>query len=194
MVEQVEETRLRSLAYDFEEATRDADLHQYDPSTPRILRVVDRIAEGAGVAIMVVITLLIFANATGRYTMGMPLVWADELVIALMPWLTMTGLFLSVRRGSVIRIEYFFYRLPPSLRPATQTFTSLLSAIAFTYLAFYSLQLLQLFGSDLSPYLRIRDGWFTSALLIGSIASSLVFLVQAFITWRDRGGSRAQPS
>ena len=44
------------------------------------------------------------------------LIWAEEVVLLLVPWLAMTGVFLAVRRGTMIRIEYFFEKLPGSLK------------------------------------------------------------------------------
>ena len=172
-------------AFNPQEEDLDSDLHEYDPSAPRILRVIDGICEVMGVAAMLVVTGLIFVNALGRYLLSSPLNWADELVIALIPWLAMTGLFLSIRRGSVIRIEYFFNKLPARIQPAVTVFVTIVSAAALLQLAYYSFQYVSLFGRDLTPYLRLPRGYFTSAFLIGAGAAAIVFLFSSYSAIRE---------
>jgi TRAP-type C4-dicarboxylate transport system permease small subunit len=96
-------------------------------------------------------------------------------VIALIPWLAMTGVFLSVRRRRVIRIDYFVERLPQPLRAATTVFGSVLAAAAFVYLAYHSFDYVALFGGDPTTYLELPTGWFTSAMVIGAAASAIAF-------------------
>ncbi|NJO37853.1 MAG: TRAP transporter small permease [Rhizobiales bacterium] len=127
-----------------------------------------------------------FLNAVGRYVFASAIVWAEELVIALIPWLAMTGVFLSVRRRGVIRIDYFVERLPGRVRVPVSVFASVLSAAAFVYLARYSLDYVTFFGGDLTTYLELPTGWFTSAMAIGAAASALAFIAEPFS--RDRGG------
>jgi TRAP-type C4-dicarboxylate transport system permease small subunit len=168
----------------------DPEPEHNEAETSRVLRVVDAIWEAAGVAAMVTAMLLIFGNASARYLLAKSIPWADEVVIGLIPWIAMIGLYLSIRRGSVIRIEYFFQKLPESLRPAFVLFTTLLSAAAFVQLAFYSFQYVSFFGKDLTPYLGIMRGWFTSAMVFGAGATALLFAAQALAPLLRRRGSK----
>lgn len=149
--------------------------------TSRIMRIVDTAWEAAGAATMITATVLIFLNASARYLAAKSIPWADEVVIGLIPWIAMIGLYLSIRRGSVIRIEYFFLKLPAALRAPLVLFTTLVSAAAFVQLAVYSFQYVNFFGRDLTPYLGMMRGWFTSALLIGAVATVLLLLGQALM-------------
>jgi TRAP-type C4-dicarboxylate transport system permease small subunit len=149
------------------------------PGATGILRAIDMVWEAAGALAMVTATLLVFANAVARYLLAKSIPWADEVVIGLIPWIAMIGLYISIRRGSVIRIEYFFLRLPARFRPTLVVATALLSAGAFVHLALYSLQYLSFFGRDLTPYLGIMRGWFAASLLVGAASVAALFLAQA---------------
>jgi TRAP-type C4-dicarboxylate transport system permease small subunit len=156
-------------------ATKDAELSDPDLGASPVDRFVNRIAEVLGVAVLVTLILLVFSNAASRYAIGHSFVWADELVISLMPWLGMLGMFLSIRRRQVIRIDYFVGKMPPALGRAFVLFADILSAAVFLYVAVISFQYLQLFGSDKTVYLRIPAGWFSSALAIGAGAAALAY-------------------
>ncbi|MDH3663599.1 MAG: TRAP transporter small permease [Alphaproteobacteria bacterium] len=158
-------------------AGRDQELHDPDAGRSPVDRWINRIAEVIGVAVIATIVALIFLNAVGRYAFAAPILWAEELVIALIPWLAMTGVFLSVRRRAVIRIDHFSNMMPSQLRSPLSIFGSVLASAAFVYLAIHSFDYVTLFGGDPTTYLELPTGWFTSAMLIGAAASALAFLV-----------------
>jgi TRAP-type C4-dicarboxylate transport system permease small subunit len=159
-------------------------VHEFGP----IDRAVNRIAEVAGAFILALFAVLVFVNAVSRYLLNFSFVWADELIIALMPWLGMCGMFLAIRRRQVIRIDYFAEKLPPRARTAARLFAGIISAAAFMYLAVVAFEYLQLFGSDRTIYLKLKSGWFTSALVIGSAAAAAAYAVD---TWRQARASAA---
>ena len=112
------------LAGRIAEASRRQELRDPDEGLGLVDRAVNRVAEIIGVSALAIIVLTIFANAVGRYAFNWSIIWAEELVLLLVPWLAMTGVFLSVRRGTMIRIEYFFEKLPgPSADPSVRSGT-----------------------------------------------------------------------
>jgi len=148
-------------------------------------RIVNAVAEVAGVAVFAAIVVLIFANALGRYVAGASLIWAEELVIALIPWLAMTGMFLAIRRRQVIRIEAFTAMLPPRLQQLLAVAVPLVAAAALTVLAYHGFTYVTLFGGDRLVYLGLPRGWFTAAMVVGAGACALAFLVEAWWRWRQ---------
>ena len=174
----------RQLAERLGRAGRDQELHDPDADRPAVDRWINKVAEVIGVAVIATIVALIFLNAVGRYAFSASILWAEELVIALIPWLAMTGVFLSVRRRSVIRIDHFVAMMPLGLGSALSIFGSVLASAAFVYLAIHSFDYVTLFGGDPTTYLELPTGWFTSAMLIGAAASALAFLADIFR--RDR--------
>ncbi len=171
-------------------ASRRQELRDPDEGLGRMDRAVNRIAEIMGVAALGAIVLTIFANAAGRYIFNASIIWAEELVLLLVPWLAMTGVFLSVRRGTMIRIDFFFEKLPRALRRPLGPLGHLFSACVLTFLAGVSVQYILLFGSDRALYLEVPRSYSSSALVIGGLASALAFLV---VLVRERRRARRNP-
>jgi TRAP-type C4-dicarboxylate transport system permease small subunit len=162
-----------------EEASRAADFLEYDRGLGRLDRTINLIAEIAGVAIFVTILGLVFLNAVGRYALGFTFIWGDEIVLSLLPWLGMTGMFLAIRRRQVIRIEFFASLLPrPAYRVLTIT-ASVFAAAVFLWLAVVSTRYVGLFGGDRLIYLPVDKIWFMSAMVIGPALAVLAYLVVA---------------
>jgi TRAP-type C4-dicarboxylate transport system permease small subunit len=166
------------LSEQMDAATQTADMVDIGENEPPFDRYVNAIAEILGVAVLVVFATVVFVNAVGRYAGNFALVWGDEVVISLMPWLGMCGMFLSIRRRQIIRIDYFTDKLPPRTRTAATFFANVLSAAMFVYLAIVSLDFVQLFGGDRTIYLQIPTGLFTSSLVIGSLGAALAYGIE----------------
>ena len=176
------------LAGRIAEASRRQELHDPDEGLGPVDRAVNRVAEIIGISALAVIVLTIFANAVGRYAFNWSIIWAEELVLLLVPWLAMTGVFLSVRRGTMIRIEYFFEKLPRALRRPLGPLGHLFSACILTFMAGISVQFVLLFGFDRALYLEIPRMYSSSALVVGGFASALAFL--AVLVREHRGARR----
>jgi TRAP-type C4-dicarboxylate transport system permease small subunit len=174
-----------SLAHAVGEQTRASELADPDADLATFDRMVNRVAETFGVLILALLVGLVFVNAFSRYLLGRSFIWGDELIIAIIPWLAMSGLFLAVRRRQVIRIDYFVAKLPSGPRRAARLFSELLSALVLGYLAWVSLGYVQLFGADLTVYLKLPTGIFSVSFVIGPALAALAYLVTS---WRDARG------
>ena len=164
------------LAEQIGEATRRHEFEDFDAGLGPIDRAINRLVEVLGVAVLVTMVITIFCNAVGRYAFDAHLIWAEELVLMLMPWLAMTGTFLAVRRGTMIRIDFFYQRLPRVLRRPIALAGYALCVVMLAFLGVISTRFVSLFGSDPSPYLDIATGWSTIALVIGGFGVSVAFL------------------
>jgi TRAP-type C4-dicarboxylate transport system permease small subunit len=171
------------LAQAITKASIDAELSNSVDETG-IDKWINAVVEFFGVLVLAAITLLVFANAFLRYTFNSGIIWADEVVIALVPWLAMLGMFLSVRRREIIRIGFLIERLTPRSRRLLLIMTELASTVAFGYLTIVSFSYLSLFGADRSVYLSLSKGWFTSAMCIGAGLVCLAFLAEAVMHFR----------
>ena len=158
------------------EATREQELQRQDVGLGAVDRTINRAVEVIGVALLVTIVATIFCNAFGRYVFDAHLLWAEELVLLLLPWLAMTGTFLAVRRGTMIRIDFFYERLPAGIRKPLALVGYALCVAALAFLGVISTRFVTLFGGDPSPYLDIATGWSTVALAIGGFAVAAAFL------------------
>ncbi len=164
------------LAEQIGDVTREQELADPDAGLGTVGRTVNRIVEVIGVAVLVTIVATIFVNAFGRYAFDAHLLWAEELVLLLMPWLAVTGTFLAVRRGTMIRIDFFFEQLPVALRRPLALLGYGLCIAMLCFLGVISTQFVSLFGADASPYLDIPTGWSTVALALGGFAAAGAFL------------------
>ncbi|HSR55446.1 MAG TPA: TRAP transporter small permease [Alphaproteobacteria bacterium] len=164
------------LAEQIGEAARRHELEDLDAGLGPVDRAVNRVVEVLGVSVLVAIVVTIFCNAVGRYAFDAHLIWAEELVLMLMPWLAMTGTFLAVRRGTMIRIDFFYSRLPYALRRPVALAGYALCVVMLTFLGVISSRFVSLFGGDPSPYLDIATGWSTIALAVGGFAVAVAFL------------------
>jgi len=175
-----------SLADQIAEAGRRLELHDPDRALPPFERWINRTVEALGALVLCAIVGVVFSNAVARYAFNTSFLWAEELVLLLVPWLAMTGVFLSVRRGTMIRIEYFFERLPRKVRGPVANIGYLINIAVLVFMGWVSLDFLKLFGSDVSPYLDIATGWSTSALAFGGFGAALAFVVAFHHEWRER--------
>lgn len=170
-------------------AQRPSELRDPDADMSPFGRGINRFAEFVGVVILSVVVLLVFSNAVSRYAFGTAIIWSDEVVIDLMPWLGMIGLFLSIRRREVIRIGHFIEGLPSRVKSSIELFVTVLSAAVFTYLAIVSFNYVSMFGGDRSVYLDLPAYWFTSALVIGAAGSAIAYLVDLIPGLRAKSSS-----
>ena len=164
------------LADQIGEATRRQEFEDFDAGLGPVDRTINRMAEIMGVSVLMVIVVTIFANAIGRYAFDAHLIWAEELVLMLMPWLAMTGTFLAVRRGTMIRIDFFYWRLPRAVRRPVALIGYALCVVMLAFLGVISTRFVSLFGADPSPYLNIAKGWSTVALVVGGFGVAVAFL------------------
>lgn len=176
------EPHLSEIAKQLDEAVKEAELSDPDEGKHWVDRSVNRLVEFAGVCVLTSIVLLVFFNAAGRYTLGLTFIWADEVVLGLLPWLGMLGMFLSVRRRQIIRIEFFVKLFPPGMHTGMSILGSVIAAAAFVYLGIISIQYLQLFGGDRTIYLRLEKGWFMSAMVIGPALAAVAYVLMVIET------------
>jgi TRAP-type C4-dicarboxylate transport system permease small subunit len=177
----------QELAALVEQATREIELQDPDAGASRFDRIVNRTAELFGVLLLAVLTGLVFLNASTRYLFKHSFIWGDELIIAIIPWVAMSGLFLAIRRRNVIRIDFFVDKFWPGPRKLFRLAGELLSAIVFLYLAWVSVEYVYRFGGDRLIYLQWPTGLFSASFVIGPFLAALAYLVTFWREARGRG-------
>ena len=172
------------LARQVDAATREAELQDLDAGRSRFDRAINAVAEALGVAVLLTIVFVVFLNALGRYALGFVFIWGYELVLSLLPWLGMMGMFLSIRRRQIIRIDFFIGRLGGKTASVLNFATHMFAAATFLWLGIVSLQYLNFFGGDRTIYLGLQKGWFMAAMVVGPAIASIAYLgllVQAYL-------------
>ncbi len=176
------------LSEQIAEATRRQELADPDRGLPFLDRAVNRFVEIIGGGVLCTIVGTIFVNAVSRYAFNYSFNWVEELVIYLTPWLAMTGLFLAIRRGTMIRIDYFYEKFAPATRRPIGLFGNIVSVGILCFLGGISFNYVTLFGGDLTVHMRFFKGFSTSALMVGGFGAALAFL--AVLVREARRGNR----
>ena len=177
---------MKNLSEKIEEATKRLELADPDENSGLVDKGVNRLVEAVGVSVLVMIVVVIFANAFSRYALNYSFSWAEELVQMSMPWLAMTGVFLSVRRGTMIKIDYFFEKIPERCQPAIAYFGYSLNILILMSMAVVSLEFVFLFGGDEALYVGLPTGFSTSALVWGMAGAAMAYFAEFFQVWRKR--------
>jgi TRAP-type C4-dicarboxylate transport system permease small subunit len=182
-----------SLADQVGQLNQTLELTDPDINASRFDRTLNRIVEFIGVTVLAIVAVLVFVNATARYLFNAAIHGSPEIVISLIPWLAMSGVFLSVRRRELIRLGYYSFGLSPKVRSVVDFFIGILSAATFVLVAFYSFEYFQLFGGDTTTYFKIPTGWFSIAMVLGAAGAAIAFLVNAFQDYRARRRQSGEP-
>ena len=174
------------LAGKIEAATRKIELQDPDEGLPLLSHVINHIVEIIGVTVLCSIVLVVFVNAVSRYTIGYSFVWAEESVQMAIPWLAMTGVFLSVRRGTMIRVDFFFEKIPLRFQGLVAKLGYVVNIGVLLGMAWASLDFVMQFGGDVALYMEIPVGWSTSALVWGAAGAAMAYTAELHATWRNR--------
>ena len=177
---------LKNLSAKIDAANRKLELLDPDEGKGFVDKCVNRMVEAVGVSVLVMIVIVIFANAFSRYALNYSFSWAEELVQMSMPWLAMTGVFLSVRRGTMIKIDYFFEKIPARYQATIAYFGYTLNILVLLVMAIVSLEFVFLFGGDEALYVSVPTGFSTSALVWGMAGAAMAYSAEFFRVWRDR--------
>ncbi|NNK79494.1 MAG: TRAP transporter small permease [Litoreibacter sp.] len=174
------------IAAKIDETARRMELSDPDADLPVADRIINRIVEIIGVSALVAMVAVIFANATSRYLLNYSFSWAEEMVQMSMPWLAMTGVFLSVRRGTMIRIDFFFQKIPARLQPTVAYAGYVVNVCVLAFMAYVSLDFVRLFGGDVALYVQLPMGVSTSALVFGTAGAAMAYLAEFYREWHQR--------
>ena len=88
------------------------------------------------------------------------------------------NLFLAIRRKTVIRIDYFFEKLPGHIKRPLNILSQLLCAAIFAYVAWLGFKHFLAFGHDTTPYLGLPVGIFTISTFFGGVFASIAFILE----------------
>ena len=181
---------MKKLSEKIDDANRRMELRDPDENAGFLDKCVNRVVEAVGVSVLVLIVAVIFANAFSRYALNFSFTWAEELVQMSMPWLAMTGVFLSVRRGTMIKIDYFFEKIPFRCQPIVAYFGYALNISILLTMAIVSLEFVFLFGGDEALYVSVPTGFSTSALVWGMAGAAMAYFAEFSRVWRGKKSSQ----
>jgi len=153
------------------------------PAPIMLRRIGDRMAQlcvvVAGVALLTIVVVN-GANVIGRYFLGAPISWAEELMLFLMVLVVFAGAATVTWRGAHIRIEIFVVWLPPSWRRAAAFVTGFLAISVLLVLSVVSFQVVStLYAFDQRSDALELPVWIPqSSVTIGSALMAVMILLR----------------
>lgn len=102
-----------------------------------IIRMCERIGLALAGTSLIVVMLLVSADAASRYLLGHPIPWSIELVsYYLMVMVAYLGAADTFRRGDHIQLDLFLGRMSPRTKAWTGLFCNFLAAMTFAIIAY----------------------------------------------------------
>ena len=165
-------------------ATKELLLSETPRSRFKVVAAVDSLAEAVGALLMLGITAILFVGTLSRYLFNNPLTWVSEIAPQSIVWVSVVGMYISLRRQDLLIVQVLTRRLSLVNRMRWTIATDLISTVVMCILAWFGYRYLQQFGSDLTPLLRIPKGIFMTAIPFGIAAIAIAFLADAWRVWK----------
>ncbi len=175
MAEDNSEKKNETVAAQIDSTARRLELADPDSGLGSLDRMINRTVEAIGILALSSIVVVVFLNASSRYLLNSSFSWAEEMVQMTMPWLAMAGVFLSVRRGTVIRIEFFFEKMPRWVQRIVARAGLVFNCAVLATMAYVSFDFVRLFGGDRALYVGLPMGVSTSALVFGAAGAAMAY-------------------
>lgn len=128
-------------------------------------------------ALLVVMVVLVFANAAGRYLLGIGVASSEEIARLAFVWLIFLGAILAVRERTHVGVDMLVLRLPRALRKLCLAVCNLLILYALWLFAVGSWQQVIVGLNSTMPVTNISLATFAAAGLVASVAMAALFLV-----------------
>ena len=144
--------------------------------------------------VMVVAALL---QVISRYFFNYPLGWTGELAQIMMIWFAFLTVPILARRRRLMRVDALLIQLSPYWRTCVNGVINLLSAMCIGWMAYLSVRLMNLAGSQVSTALKIPYPYIYLSITLGLSGATIYFIycgISDFLTMRDntRAGSDVQ--
>lgn len=123
--------------------------------------------------IMVIAALL---QVISRYFFNYPLGWTGELAQIMMIWFAFLTIPILVRRQRLMRVDALLIQLSPYWRAFTNGIVNIFSAVCIGWMAYLSIRLMDLAGTQVSTALKIPYPYIYLSITIGLLGATIYFL------------------
>lgn len=130
----------------------------------------------SGIALLIV-TLTIFLNALGRYTVGVTFLGGEELARLLTVWITFIAGYAMLRQERHVAIDLLLRVVPPTVQRLMRGATAFIGTITMAYLAWRAAQLSAFsFGTgQMGTTLPVPRALFFLPVAIGGALMAIAF-------------------
>ena len=157
-----------------------------------ILRCLDFLEEGLCVLLLVVMTVLNFANVLSRYVLHSSIAFTDELTVMCFVWVSMIGAAVAYKRGAHMSMSFIQDQFKKKNQAWFALFAMICSVIFLGILLYYGILLVQkqiMLGYK-TPSLRIPGPFQSLSIPVGAgfmIIRAIQLGVTQFIEFRKEG-------
>ena len=139
------------------------------------------------ILILAVMSVIIFANVTLRYTTSQSIEWAEEVARHLMIWLTFLGCGPVLRYGGHIAIDNLQDALPAKLAMALRVVIALLITGFCVFCVWTGLDYMDRTQYQITPATQISMAWIYAALPIGMGMTLIhwLLIVRSYVLRRE---------
>jgi len=121
--------------------------------------------------------ILVSLNVFLRYTVSSPIVWSEEISLALFTIMTFIGMSSAMKRNSHVGIDYFIRKLPKKISNILLKINYII-VISTLIIVFIYLGFLTAWNSSTStPVLRINYKWILLSMPIGGVLTFSHFVL-----------------
>lgn len=139
------------------------------PALRRLNSILERIALGAVIAMMLAMCLIVFAQVVGRYAIHYSLPWSEELSRFMLVWISMLGAAVAARRRMHVGFAALVSRLPGALRTGVQALALVAAQVTFAVMAWYGFKLASFNMMQTSAALELPMGIPYYAVPVGAL-------------------------
>jgi TRAP-type C4-dicarboxylate transport system permease small subunit len=144
----------------------------------------------ASILLVATVTLVVVASST-RY-MGVPVIWAIEIIQALFVWLCVLAADLTLQRAGHFSVDTIANLLPRRARQVLEVFNVLLAAALLAGLAYYGFLFAYITSGRPLPMTGVTSAFATAALPVGFVLM-LITLAEQLVA-RLQGRAPAPPA
>ena len=153
-----------------------------------ITRFDDLLAKGEAVVIIAmvgVMTVVVFLQVVYRYVLTQPLHWSEELARYLFVWLSILGATLALQKRGHFGLDVLFRIFPRQLKPTMTVLIHFLMGIVIFVILVQGMTLVQKTALQDSPAMGIPMSWAYACLPVGGALMAIHLLVIFLKDWNN---------
>jgi TRAP-type C4-dicarboxylate transport system permease small subunit len=129
------------------------------------------------IAMVAVMTVVVFLQVVYRYVLTQPLYWSEELARYLFVWLSILGATLGLQKRGHFGLDVFFRMFPRKMKQSMGFFIYLLMGIVIFVILVQGITLVQKTASQESPAMGIPMSWAYACLPVGGALMAIHLIV-----------------
>ncbi|MBA2174813.1 TRAP transporter small permease [Halobacillus locisalis] len=140
----------------------------------------DRLVDGIdfiSTIIMVVLTVVVFAEVLSRYFFNFPLVFSNEMTLLLFPWVIFLAAISVTHYEGHLSINFFRNQMPKAVQKWAFAFSKLVMLFFSIFMSYSAYKMGENTINQVMPVLRISKSWLTTSVTVSFALISLILVL-----------------